>query len=509
MRDEAQRRIGKDSIKALIHLGICVLLGSGAGYVAVEGSVVGLIIAAGALLALMLYAILKSPVLGIYLLALSVPLVEISVHIGVSLYLSRLALLITLGSILLRGSTIGTFRLPRTALHFLLLMLIAVLSASLLVAEDQSFGARILFIYLELVLTFYTLVLVLKRPRQVEIVVTIMIITGTLLALYGGFQVGGHLLGIDTRIPFLENLPAVHWKHRLPVGLGRDFGFPRARGTLGESNIFAGYLLSLLPLSGCMAFLTKERARSRVYRLLPLFFLLLAGAFVLTFSRSGLVGLIGSILAILAVYPRVLSERKVWFVCIALIVGLVLANIAMSAIFSRPLIDLVVDRLSRILNPQDVNIAAHRMTLEIALEAFSRRPLLGFGLGNLGNFYSPTFQVSVPGAHSDFLQFLAETGIIGFSTQVAVMAAALLYLWSALRKVEPGTRWHATLLGFFSGYMGMLFGNIFYSYYASEFLWFFMAVGVAVAWLVHNGVIGGSVGRNEKTCQPSHSELER
>ncbi|HEY7098203.1 MAG TPA: O-antigen ligase family protein [Terriglobales bacterium] len=57
-----------------------------------------------------------------------------------------------------------------------------------------------------------------------------------------------------------------------------------------------------------------------------------------------------------------------------------------------------------------------------AIRMFSSRPLLGWGLGTFADAY-PQFRsfytdFSVNAAHNDFLQFLAETGILGFAAML-------------------------------------------------------------------------------------------
>jgi len=475
---------------------VCIVFAAGIAYLASTQLTTVLTLAAGAACALFLYAVLRKPGIGLYALAASVPLLTISIHLGVSLYLHRIVLVMLLGIVYMRTSITGSAKLPRTTLHLCLAVLMAVITVSLLVAEDRLFGLRIAFIYLELILMFYAVALTMTRRRQVDTIIVVMIVVGTLLAAYGVLQVAGPFLGIDTSLHFLDGLPAVHWKHRLGTHWATDTGFPRAWGTLPESNLFAGYLVSLMSLTGCITFLTREKGTERVGSLFfTLALMLLSLGFVLAFSRSGLVGLIGSVFSIALVYPQSLKSKKLYAVLVVLIVFLLCANLAMSALLSRSLLDVFVDRLARILQPGDVNIAAHTMTMQIAIDAFKTRPILGFGIGNLQSFYSTTFQTAVPGAHSDFLQFLAETGIVGFIAQVSVMAAVIGYLLGTLRRLGKGTREYAITLGFLSGYIGMLFGNLFYSYYATAFVWFFTAVGVNTARIFRKDLLGAEGAR--------------
>lgn len=95
---------------------------------------------------------------------------------------------------------------------------------------------------------------------------------------------------------------------------------------------------------------------------------------------------------------------------------------------------------------------AHELTNDIRLNIdrdtavmFTKRPILGWGLGTFEDVY-PQFRsfytsMFVDKAHNDYLQFAAETGLLGF------LAAAWL-IWTALRKAWSKThKWTSDING--------------------------------------------------------------
>lgn len=111
------------------------------------------------------------------------------------------------------------------------------------------------------------------------------------------------------------------------------------------------------------------------------------------------------------------------------------------------------------------------------------RPIVGSGLGT----YSKTYQSLSPGwflryAHNEYLQTLAETGIVGFIPFVAVLGAIIFAAYKAAFKPRDSTTLPLEL-GLFVGILGFILQSSF------DFLWhipalvmtFFALVGLVEA----------------------------
>ena len=69
-----------------------------------------------------------------------------------------------------------------------------------------------------------------------------------------------------------------------------------------------------------------------------------------------------------------------------------------------------------------------------ALDMFADRPLLGTGYGNFKQVYdngyaSPNSVEDLKHAHSNYLQFLSETGLIGLAVHLFMLYTILMWLW--------------------------------------------------------------------------------
>jgi putative inorganic carbon (hco3(-)) transporter len=98
---------------------------------------------------------------------------------------------------------------------------------------------------------------------------------------------------------------------------------------------------------------------------------------------------------------------------------------------------------------------------------FSANPWLGVGIGNYGVVY-PLYGLrewpfSLGHAHNFYLNMLAETGIVGFSTYCVLVASALLYAWMAARRARG--MWRALALGILGALIALSAHNFFDNLY--------------------------------------------
>ena len=186
---------------------------------------------------------------------------------------------------------------------------------------------------------------------------------------------------------------------RLPPQL-YAIGHGRAIGTFVLPGELAGYLIVVLPIVTYLAFAADEAALRWMARAA-----LAAGvcAFVLTFSRTGWIGLAAAI-AFYAVWSGVLRRRFAGLI----VAAAVLAVLAVFNVHHNP-----AENYTRI------------SIWQAALAMIRRFPLTGVGPFDFARIYP---LVRVPGgdeqafhAHDVFLTIFAETGVIGL--------AAMLWAW--------------------------------------------------------------------------------
>lgn len=174
-------------------------------------------------------------------------------------------------------------------------------------------------------------------------------------------------------------------------------GHGRAIGTFVLPGELAGYLIVLLPIAYGVAVTTKDRAlRAAAFAAIVCGFV----AFVLTFSRTGWVGLAAAVAFFIAMRTRLRGIGPI--VAGAVLGGGVLAVLAVFNVAHNPSENYT--RLS---------------IWQAALQIIARFPLTGVGPFDFSRLYaivrSPDADATAFHAHSVYLTLLAETGIVGLS----------------------------------------------------------------------------------------------
>ncbi len=222
----------------------------------------------------------------------------------------------------------------------------------------------------------------------------------------------------------------------------------RAYGTLGSPNLLAGFLL--LGIAGA-SILTMSLAG--VWRVFPAAALAVqVAALVVTFSRGGYAGLAVFGLAVgLLAWP---VRRRVWPVL------LVIAIVGGVAVARLPAVGL---RAQSITPAQEDTATSRRFIWGTGFAMWQAHRTWGTGIGTFNAVYSPfrregvlaTYaMIGIPGsAHDDYLQILAETGLVG----TGLLGLAVLWgVWrSGYRYARGGMDERVWLAGWGAGLTGI------------------------------------------------------
>ena len=242
----------------------------------------------------------------------------------------------------------------------------------------------------------------------------------------------------------------------LEAGLGllqQAVGGPGAiaRGTYINRNHFAGLLEMALPFAAIYPVAVMRRVRSRRHSpagpavkacaVLAVATVLLLGI-IYSFSRMGLVAALCSLLVmgILALSPGLSAKGK--FLMVGSIAGLVM----LSFVFLPP--DRLIMRFAQLASAEGITAEGRLLMWGDTLELIAAYPLVGCGLGAYESAFLK-YKVSHPlltidYAHNDYLQLLAELGMIGFLIGAALMLAVLAQaIRAASRHSEPNSRFLA------------------------------------------------------------------
>ena len=338
---------------------------------------------------------------------------------------------------LARGMARRDVRIPRVSLWLPLLGFVGAAWISLWDAVDLAgYGLSEFFKWIEILLVFL-LVAARARPRHL-----VWLTAGVLLV--GLFQAGVGLYQFGLRGDGPEHF-------MIP-----NTDFYRAYGTFEQPNPYAGYLGITLALAlGLTAALVWDKlAKDSHLRslhdapLLPSLGLLLtagllAGSLFASWSRGAWIGLAAALLAIAAALPR----RTRWgLLLVGLLAGLVLvaylAGVVPQSILVR-LTDLAAGlRLEDVrgvgINDTNYAVVERLAHWQAALEMWRYDFWTGVGLGCYEAAYPGFALINWPfalgHAHNIYLNLLAETGLLGLVTYLALWGTVFWQTWRATRR---------------------------------------------------------------------------
>ncbi len=330
-----------------------------------------------------------------------------------------------------------TIRIP-----WIMLPVLGLVAASLLSMLHATNG-RVVIQSLAL-LVFFALFLVLvanavRDQRDINLLLYALLAAGFLVALYGLLQYLGTLRG--------------------PMGYG---GLGNVISTLGNRNYIGGFLAYLL----FPAVVLVVRPRSRWVRISSILLVAFCFGMVLVVRQSGtLIALILSSIAFVVgwlIFRPVepIRRNRVWLL---ILLG-VLAFTFLVEAPSGPLNSIVglssegPSRLAQLW--QRSSDYTRSWDWWIGWEMFKDHPLTGIGLGNYKLDFLPykaSFLATPRGqafpfyinraaqAHSEFVQVLAELGVLGALALVSLLAGLIVSLWKRLRHNEEENRFDLLL----------------------------------------------------------------
>jgi len=190
---------------------------------------------------------------------------------------------------------------------------------------------------------------------------------------------------------------------------------------------------------------------------------------VLTYSRSGWVGLAVGLLVVVATAPK---DRRKLLVAAALIVAIIAVPFLPST---------VTDRVTTIFQPQSVSSLSTRYLMGVSsIEMLGEYWFAGTGLGAFEIAYPPYRQ---PGAlprilhpHQLPLAIWVEMGLLGLLSELVLLIGIVL-AWRRIAKEEyPGVS--AAIL---AAVVALVVQTLFQYYLFFEYLWLFLALLAAVS----------------------------
>ena len=428
-----------------------------------------------------------------YILSGVVSLVGINIKFGVTLYLSRLVivvfLLVLLAKLLLKGHAYRLYINKSVAVFAALFSLILLQHyISVIMSDRVSDGLRQLFIYAGVMTLFIIILGINLQTTTIIKGLKIFLAVGLFQACYGIYQVLGGPYGMPT-YQSLIFWPTAGDKTVDGLLFSGSFKLFRATGFFpGDVSHYAAYMSSIVVLS--ISFMMTD-ARSK-YLKIGLF--LSVVALVLSLSRSGLLGLIifGLPALLFLVIKLKVIPKKVYSRFFRYLSGLIIFLVVFGSTMAESigfdisyLFDVVIRRMTDLVNigvDKEGSMGVHILTRLMALDAFSSNPLFGVGLGvNASPWFSEAYNAGWAGSHSHHLDILGQTGIVGATLEWFFMLMVGHYMWRGLKLKEAPADERIILAGLLAIFILMTFGNLLYHYFLNDFVWYFLATGTALS----------------------------
>jgi len=386
---------------------------------------------------------------------------------------------------------------------FIVRTLIHLVSSVVAVAPERTLRMTVQFVFLFGIAHFT--IHYLRSEAEARLVLFATFLSGGLAVGYGVVQLAGGFAGINTHLllRWLPENPTMPTMLTVPgavyfPGAGRHV--VRVSSTFFDWNYFGGYLVVLLCLTASLLLYRHRRRGRRLH--LAAFGLTAAVLLVFTFSRSAWIGSLAAAAVLFWLCRAAFRARELRLWVGGGLVLIVLMNFAMG----NPA-RLAADRLAFMFRG-DPSVAKHGIYGRAALEMFYESPLLGIGLHNFAAYYQQAYDGSDAGAtaHSTFLTYFAETGILGGLGHLFFHGLAIWLMAGAIRRSERFSFDRLVLSGCLAAYAGVLACNVFYFFSNQAFIWTLAGYGLGHARLVTHWdrtfAIGAQVKKGETVMVP-------
>lgn len=338
--------------------------------------------------------VLCNPTWGLYLLAGTLP------------FLPNLSLLLLAG-LLAFSFIISRLCGPSKRLEFVLpepaiVVFIIAIVVFTVISITPAASMREFSIYMLSFAAFFVLVNQLKSKNELYIFLLCTLLAAFIVSLYGIYQ---FVIGVPVESAWVDAA-------RNPGLSTRIFSF------FGNPNVLAEYLIMLIPFGLALVWSVRDYRKKM---LLLAMTGTLTLALILTFSRGGWLGL-----AVGLFFFALLKDRRILF----LLFFLVLLFSLVGAVFMP---DVFLQRFATIGSSQDTSNIYRLMVWEEALLIIKDFWATGVGLGyqafrKIYPYYMLTRQKLPYHAHNTYLQFLVETGVVGF----------FIFLWLIVSVLKKG-----------------------------------------------------------------------
>ena len=323
-------------------------------------------------------------------------------------------------SFLLMVSIHEEFELKHERINGWIFAFAIVIAVSSLISISMAESIRIAMLMIVFVLFYFVVIHVITTRKQLKTILYIMLIVGTLTALYGIYQ---------------YQFGDVYSQAWLDADMFEDIKM-RVYSTLENPNVYGEYLLLIIPFTASLCW-TEKGWKKKLFLMTALGIMGLA--LVLTFSRGCWLGIIFAI----GVLALIIDKRFI-------ILGILLLLLSP---FILP--DTILSRFTSIGNMEDTS-TSYRVYIWMGTLAMLKDYWIsgvGMGITSFNTIY-PLYSynnIKAPHSHNLYLQLIVEYGIVGFIVMLGV-----IYHYFKAAMISLKAKKDIVLGGLMSGTMGFL-----------------------------------------------------
>lgn len=412
----------------------------------------------------------KSPLIGLLFATFFLPFERIGAYESVvgTIRLSQVFALITIAVWGARKMWTGEWKVEPNPLVIPLMIFLAVSVFGLTHAPNLTYSLGVLLLTAFTIFFSWMIPQLVTSKEKLLRVVWVLLLSATLVGVFGVFQFVGDTIGLPTSVTGLRELYT------------KDvFGFPRIQSTALEPLYFANFLL--LPIGLLYAFFLNKRSPLRQW-LSFLLLGLLGVNLVLTVSRGGYVALAVVLFVItLASLRHFLKLRTLIPLALSFVVVLLLVTQLLGAGDIQGInIETFTTHVQNVFF--GASYAERIETIEQAQAAFGSSPWVGIGPGSFGPWVATHPLVEPDGGwrivNNETVEVLAETGLLGF---LAIVSVVLILIFRSMKTlIRPGDiTVKLILLGAFAAFLGALAQYQTFSILYIMHIWFLVGLLVA------------------------------
>lgn len=452
---------------------IGILLAVVAGFIIAKMATLSLlIIPLLAVAVILFYLIVRSPELGWFLIIFFLPFERMpsmelaGINIKINTLLGFLTLFAWFLALMFNAKK---YKVQPNILAVPLSLFSIAMILSLTQAVNFSRALSVLVFILFTIGLSILAVSIIKDKEALKKTVLILFFSSLVVGIFGLFQFGGDTVGLPKSLTLLKE-----------GYTSKVFGFPRIQAFSMEPLYFANYLL--IPICIGLALVVSKIDIIKRWWLISLLALLLVN-FILTVSRGGYLGLVFSLLILGIFYiKKVLSWKNILVGLVTIIVVVYGVAFALSKGEYR-----ATNQFLGHIQLQDLtegeSIQGRLAAFKKAMNAYGQSPILGVGIGNYGpwskNYPSARPNTGWEIVNNQYIELLAETGLVGFITFLLIIIVLTFRTFIAYKYVhDPFLR--ALLIGLFAAFSGILVQYNFMSTLYIIHIWILIGLLVAV-----------------------------